>query len=509
MFAFVTVSHPDEIKDPKRQGKLRQHAIRNGLQKSKANRAKKNGIFVPVEMDGDMRQLEKRTPPQAGVSLTTAPSNSLLDPFDTLCGCPERLRTLMRHRRCLYLYRAWSTSLTHAASAKQAGEPIFCVEDSGKPFFQGMEAIFKGALTDPSLFHALSLVLSLAANNNLPNVEVLTHRGELLSGIRTNIEGLKGAPQVSTITAMLLLIGYEYRIDGANGKTIAAHISGVQTMMKICKARNVALIDEVQRALFWQDLLSCLMAGTPRFLSHKDFRDFSSAKNVDHNERWEVPSGFLSSISQWPQDFALVLQDLNSLCSRVDLQCGPSKQPLDVFPIDDDQANLESRLVDLLRECRRPAHVTDPWYEASILAAYICTYKLSTGIWMGCFIPEICITQMLRLILQIPRNPQWKPAPNLLLWLLFVSGGMTDRRDIRKPIVQLIHEIFVHPSVDPSQGWETLKPKLRSFIWCEHTMGQKIRNFYKEVYPDCEDVTQPEAGWTIPWVSDKLNDMQV
>jgi hypothetical protein len=102
MFAFVTVSHPDEIKDPKRQGKLRQHAIRNGLQKSRANRTKKNEVFVPMMIDGNLGQLERRTTPQVGGSLTNAPSNSLLDPFDTLCGCPERLRTLMRHRTYLY-----------------------------------------------------------------------------------------------------------------------------------------------------------------------------------------------------------------------------------------------------------------------------------------------------------------------------------------------------------------------------------------------------------------------
>jgi hypothetical protein len=44
-----------------------------------------------------------------------------------------------------------------------------------------------------------------------------------LNGIRVNIKGLKGAPQVSTFCAMLLLIGYEFRIDGANGESIAAH----------------------------------------------------------------------------------------------------------------------------------------------------------------------------------------------------------------------------------------------------------------------------------------------
>jgi hypothetical protein len=101
-FEFVSVSHPDEIKDRKKQAKLRQHAIRNGIQKSKAERVKKNGVFVPIEVDGRTRQPVKRSPPKAD-SLTTAPSVSLLDPFNTLCGCPERLRNLMRHRACLVL----------------------------------------------------------------------------------------------------------------------------------------------------------------------------------------------------------------------------------------------------------------------------------------------------------------------------------------------------------------------------------------------------------------------
>lgn len=98
MFAFVSVSHPDQIKDRKKQAKLRQHAIRNGIQRSRADRAKKEDTFVPVEIDGKTGQPIKRTPPDAG-PLTKAPSASLMDPFDTLCGCPERLRTLMRHRK--------------------------------------------------------------------------------------------------------------------------------------------------------------------------------------------------------------------------------------------------------------------------------------------------------------------------------------------------------------------------------------------------------------------------
>jgi hypothetical protein len=405
--------------------------------------------------------------------------------------------------------------LIPAASAKQAGEPIFCIEDSGKPFFQGMNTIFKSALTDPSLFHALSLVLSLAANNNLPNVEVLTHRGELLNGIRVNIKGLKGAPQVSTLTAMLLLISYEYRIDGSNSEGIAAHIQGMQTMMKLCKARNVTLIDEVQRALFWQDLLSCLMAGTPRFLSHRDFQDFRIPKDVDRTNQWELPRGFRSSFAQWPQEFALVLSDLNSLCYLVDQQCDSNKAPIDVFAIDNDQANLESRLIDLLSEGRRSLQDLDPWYEASILVSYICTYKLSTGIWMvctnlemhnetlisdqGCFIPEICTLQMLGLITKLLLDSQTAPQANLLSWLLFVSGGMTDRKEIRTQVSQLIHEVLPEAFAGGTQSWEILRNTLKNFVWCEYSMEHRIYEFWKEVYHVSKHEEEPVDRLTLPW----------
>lgn len=379
-------------------------------------------------------------------------------------------------------------------------QPIPCVESLGKPVFQGMETIFKNALTDPALFHALSLVLSLAANNNLPNVEVLTYRGELLNGIRVNIKGLKGAPQVSTLTAMLLLIGYEYRIDGANSDSLNAHISGVQTMMKLCKARNVALVDEVQRALFWQDLLSCLMADTPRFLSHRDFQDFRTPQGVDHTKGWEIPLGFQSSLAQWPQDFAVILQDLQSLCCRIDLECTPEWSPLHVFPIDNDQANIESRLVDILSQIRRSKEDTDPWLEASILCAYVCTYKLSIGIWMGCFIPEICTTQMLRLITQILPDTHWTPATNLFKWLLLVCGGMTDRKELRDPIAKLLQEKFSDASTQES--WEDVKVSLRAFIWCEYTMAHRISTFWEEVCLRPSGTGLPRKSLKISWIEE-------
>lgn len=88
---------------------------------------------------------------------------------------------------------------------------MFCVEDAGKIFFDGMDTIFRGALSDPALFNALSLALALAASNNVPNVECLKLRGATLTNLRHRMGVPHWIPSVSTLTAMLLLIGYEVR----------------------------------------------------------------------------------------------------------------------------------------------------------------------------------------------------------------------------------------------------------------------------------------------------------
>ena len=68
----------------------------------------------------------------------------------------------------------------------------------------------------------------------------------------------------------------------------------------------------------------------------------------------------------------------------------------------------------------------------AFFGAYICTYKLSTFILMGYDIPEICIQQIFRVVTQVPRGSQYETAPNpSSQWLLFVCGGMTDRKNLR------------------------------------------------------------------------------
>jgi hypothetical protein len=341
-----------------------------------------------------------------------------------------------------------------------------------------LDRILEGALTDPALFHALSLVLTLAANANVPNVEILTYRGEVINGLRTSMSASGWKPNVSSITAMLMLIGYEYRIESSDSDSISTHIRGVQAMMGMYEAENIAVVEQIQRALFWQDLLSCFVLGTIRLLSHDMYNDWKYPRHLEGIPRWKTPTGFSGMIEGWPLDFAFVLQDLAMLCMIVDASASTG----DTLFADDVQANLESRLVDLLSASRLSRSSVDPIYEACIYATYLCTYKLSVGIWNGCFVPEICVDRILSCLTHAVHDPRWAWSPSLLLWLLFVAGGLTGRLSMRQRVKTIVERVFaVHLGI-LHQEWESVKTSMKAFIWSESAIEGKVFRFWRELH---------------------------
>ncbi|OAL50878.1 hypothetical protein IQ07DRAFT_404956 [Pyrenochaeta sp. DS3sAY3a] len=453
MFQFINVGHPDEIKQKRNQRSIKQHAIRRGIEKSKPERDRRKDVFVPVKFD-DANELAHRTKAILSPRFMRAPSMALMDPFDTLCASPERLRVLMNH-----------------PSARQAGEPIFCVEGTGKLYFQGLEAVFKGALIDPVLFNALSLMLALAAHNNFPNVEILVYRGKLLDSLTTATkdEGLR--PRLSTITAMLMLIGYEYRVDGSDCEGIAVHIRAVQVMLQRYGDPHEPIIEQLHRALFWQDLLSCLLLESRRVISHEDYSEYRALKLMDGTE--EVPTGFFSVIHIFQEDFVAILQDIQLLCTLVD----ESRRPFEELPMDSSQANLESRMVDLLSKAKHSSNLNIV-YRTCIFAAYLCTYNLSTGIWMGYFVPEVCVDQIYRSVTEATHD---QFAPKVLLWVLSVAGGLTQRNVVKKRYIERIRTIGRHLD-GLYQDLDTFMGVMKEFIWCERTMGEKMSSFWRELH---------------------------
>ena len=317
-------------------------------------------------------------------------------------------------------------------------------------------------------------------------------------------------PNVSTVIAMLILIGCEYRVEGANFAGIAAHIRGVQASIKTWSTQNLPVISQMQRALFWQDLISCLAIGTPRLLSHNHHENFLSLRDTGCLDVCVVPSGFLPVIHLWPSEFAVALEDLNALCWFADAKKTTKQTSSETlpqvllmaelddegFPVNNSQANLESRLVDLLSESRRTLALYDPIYEACIFAAYLCTYKLSKGAWEGCFVPEICALRVIRYVAESMFSPRPNESPGLLLWLLFVGGGLSERGDIRARAVAVAQSVCGVFFEGLYRNWVLLKRELKSFIWSEYAME---RNFI-QVWEELNSAIHKASGALVPRV---------
>jgi hypothetical protein len=97
MYHFVTVEPLEVSEEKAKRKRIRQHAIRNGIQNKKNELARRNNNFIAVNIDARTGKLVKRVREDDAVTLNKSLSGSHLDPFDTLPGDGERLRMLMRH----------------------------------------------------------------------------------------------------------------------------------------------------------------------------------------------------------------------------------------------------------------------------------------------------------------------------------------------------------------------------------------------------------------------------
>ncbi|KAF2678957.1 hypothetical protein K458DRAFT_121534 [Lentithecium fluviatile CBS 122367] len=463
MFHFVTINHPSEAKDHQRQTGLRQHAIRTGLRKQQADSAKRNNNFVVMKMDAQTRKPKKKPRGKEIVKIPKPIDADLLDPFDALYGSGKRLRMLMLQK-----------------SLKPFGELESRPTDAERVYSHGMNAIFLGSLTEPTMFHAMSLVLSLATSSKVPTLTALEHRGAMVKDVRKRMADAKLVPSISTLCAMLLLIGYEYRVDGSNASNIEVHIRAIQNVLNLTRTANAAISNALRRALYWHDMYSCLFIGTPRFLSHEGYVEFGSDQKLSDFPGHYVPTGFRAVVSAAPSGYGDILRDLDVLCYIIDSCSSPGTLSLHDFPFEDFQYRTQSSLVDLLVDTK-VAGIGDPIYQACIFAAFLCTYMLSPGIWEGCFIPDFCAVRVLSLTSQAKKDSRWAQWKELLLWLLVVSGALTRKNSVRARALMMIRVTF-RDALDGMYGdCEQLEATLRTFIWSDYAMQRHVWCFWEEL----------------------------
>ena len=231
--------------------------------------------------------------------------------------------------------------------------------------------------------------------------------------------------------------------------------------------------------------MSCVIAGTNRFLSHSHFPGIFWTR--PHCPLYPfycvLRPGFQEIASLFHPEMIVLLKDLNALCGMLDARCSGDDLPIARMDIDSGQAWIESRLADLLSELRR-SEAEDAVYEVCIFATYLCTYKLSTSIWEGLLMPEFCAMQVLR-ILQTSGNAHlWDAVPELVVWLLFAGGSFAVKRRTKVTFAALIVGAHKDRIGRLHQEWETLKVILTRFVWSAHAMESKYRQFWGALHSE-------------------------
>ena len=200
--AFITISDQQSIKDPARQQLARTQAIKLSLQRKRRQLQLTAKNFVD-ETPSTIRRRKKRDKadeegvlelPRRSASL----QSSLVDPFDTLTFNASRLIQLLRH-----------------SSARQAGEPVFSVNDAID--YQGLKSVFHSGLEDPALTAALCLTLAFAANGGVMDRECSAYRLMCIQHVILLLVGVEVRILIRPNSLVQLkLISYIIRADSAN-----------------------------------------------------------------------------------------------------------------------------------------------------------------------------------------------------------------------------------------------------------------------------------------------------
>jgi hypothetical protein len=219
--------------------------------------------------------------------------------------------------------------------------------------------------------------------------------------------------------------------------------------------------------------------GTSRILSRQSYEEFSTDINLSLYPGYFIPAGFREIFAAQPS-YGDILAELNALSYHLD-SCSTTGNPvLDGFPFENIQYYIESRLIDLLGE-QQASPTVDHMLQACILAAFLCTYMLSLGIWEGCFIPDFAAIKILSLINQSKEDPRWFQQNELLMWILGAAGALTRKSSYKTMALVMIRNMFCEHLKGMHDTLEDYEDNFKKFIWSEHAMKEPVRRFWADL----------------------------
>jgi hypothetical protein len=228
-----------------------------------------------------------------------------------------------------------------------------------------------------------------------------------------------------------------------------------------------------------QDLFCSFIVGTERRYSHESFPELAWKRDPFRRSFYQVPLGFMLQPFDYPRELRTVLENINALCVIRNNVCMCGESVLNRIQIDNAQANIESSLVNLQENSLIPS----PIFRAIVLAAYACTYNLSTEMWEATFLPNFCSTKLLSVLQDSELDACWDNQSEMLIWLLYVGGSFAENKRVRLRYLALIHGSYRSRLVDTGDVWEPVKTILSKFIWSSSAFEERVKQFWSEVYP--------------------------
>ncbi|KAL7921161.1 hypothetical protein ACQKWADRAFT_321651 [Trichoderma austrokoningii] len=421
-FQFISITNLAEAKDRDKRQQARSHAARQGRQRSQhvspRDEAGASGqslnpwsIFAPVSAYG---------------------------PFETLIGDSPKLRALLSHD-----------------AARQAAEPIFSVADP--VVFQDFVSVFRTDLNDPALLNAVKLTFAFAVTGGNIDQECLDYQNQAMSTIRERMDSLESALSLPTLGAILLLAGVEARL-GMRWQ-VQLHMGAIQQLLELGQTKTIYLTDGIKRAIFWQDLNSSVMTGSDRIMDHTTFAELQWRRDPFASAYFSLAPGFQRKSHLFDENFLEVLKDIHALQCVQDLPRYSCQNPVEMLRVDNQQASIGSRLVDLPK--------LSTTMEACYLAAYLSACMLCCKVWRHSVMPSHVSSRLLKKLQESNEDPFWNDNLDLFIWMLYMGGAFSPRGIVHSEYKALLKTNHESKFKGMYRSLDDLMGILQEFIWSE------------------------------------------
>ncbi|KAI0128008.1 hypothetical protein BJ170DRAFT_628064 [Xylariales sp. AK1849] len=460
-FRFVSINISGSLRPSESDQRLaRGHAVRQSLKDKRKLLQEDRGNFRHITYKGLRGSTKQRRRPRLNLECEVVenPINRLgegqLDPFDALPVRSSRLQFFMSQ-----------------SSSRQAVEPVFSL--TGNLPFQNFYTIFRSGLDESSLSNALLMALAFAANGWTMNVECLAHKNRSIQAVNEKMATIREATKPSTIGAILLLVGIEYRM-GVRAN-VEIHMRGIRQILRLCQSDKIFLPDGIKRAVFWQDLNAALMTGSERLFDHCTFPELNWQRDPLLSLP-VAPVGFQQRAGIMGENLMSIIEDVHALQVLCDFPAQVTYEPVAMLHIDNQQAWIESRLHWCWKEAKDAVHLR----QCCILATYLYTFDSYAEIWCSSMIPLHCSSQLLGLLQQETSIEAWDGHEDLLLWVFMVGAGIIPPGDIRDAYTVLLRDTFRAQLSPLVETWTRTETLLKKFLWSGKVLEQRWHSFWEE-----------------------------